>query len=255
MTRKGLTVVELLVVIAIVAVLVALLVPAVQRVRESAQRHRSQNNLRQIILAVHNFASAHADSLPSANGALRSANPGKSLYWGIYSYVEQNPRIFQSPADPTVEAGEPGLCSYAANGLAFCGTPVLPGTFGDGTSNTIAFAEHFAFGCGGETFMWELPNFGGFLAFRRATFADPESLDVIPPVSVASAQPAASFPLSTFQVAPSKCFPLVAQTPHPGGMLVALADGSSRVIAPSISVGTYWAVVTPNGGEVLGADW
>jgi len=38
-------------------------------------------------------------------------------------------------------------------------------------------------------------------------------------------------------------------------MLVALADGSVRTIAPSISAVTFWAAVTPAGGEMLGADW
>jgi hypothetical protein len=45
------------------------------------------------------------------------------------------------------------------------------------------------------------------------------------------------------------------QTPHAGGMLVALGDGSVRSVAPSISQYTFWSAVTPAGGEVLGSDW
>ena len=45
------------------------------------------------------------------------------------------------------------------------------------------------------------------------------------------------------------------QTPHRIGMLVALVDGSVRQIAPGISPTTFWAAVTPAGGEVLGSDW
>jgi hypothetical protein len=48
---------------------------------------------------------------------------------------------------------------------------------------------------------------------------------------------------------------LLAQTPHPGGMLVALADGSVRSLAPHLSGATWWAACTPNGGETLGQDW
>jgi type II secretory pathway pseudopilin PulG len=276
--RVGGTLVEVLVVIAIIGLLIALLLPAVQRVREAAVRAQSMNNLKQIVLATHNFAGVRRSRLPSIDGAAASANPGISLFIAILPYLDQQAyydqylatgkphfaqiSLYLSPADPTVGTFETsiGLSSYAANAQVFLASPKLPVSFMDGTSNTIVFAEHYSV-CKNITKNSTKETFFAFGTIRndighRATFADQLAGDYWP---ITTGPPPTSRWLGpqTFQTAPRilECDPAQANTPHPSGMLAAIGDGGVRVLAPSISQTTYWGAVTPASGEVLGDDW
>jgi hypothetical protein len=206
-----------------------------------------------------------------ARGVLYPARRTPALLVSILPYVDHGAlgpnrtsryafppvSLYLSPADPTsaeAVAHGLGLSSYAANAVAFRDQPRLNTTFVDGTSNTIALAEHYAHKCGGQSFYYWY-NLPSNSRKRRASFSDVG--DITPPAGGWGGVVASNGDLPTFQTAPARraCNPSVAQTPHNSGMLVALADGSIRALAPHISPRTYWSAVTPNGGEPLGADW
>lgn len=270
--RGGVTLMELLIVIAIIAVLIALLIPAVQRIREAAARTESMNNVRQLVLATHNFASAHGGRLPTLDGKRDSPNRGKSLLCALLPYIEQEDwtqlssqaavsaisqaklvRTFISPADPSFGLKD-SWCpsSYVANAQVFLGNPSMAHTFRDGSSSTITFAEHYIH-CEDATIYFHERT--GTLTFLRAAFADSHYpiTKGNPPVSVG-----VLYPDWTFQVAPPVvrgCHPTLAQTPHTAGMITAWGDGSVRLMRGNITPQVYWGAVTPAGGEIINLDF
>jgi prepilin-type N-terminal cleavage/methylation domain-containing protein/prepilin-type processing-associated H-X9-DG protein len=129
--RRGFTLIELLVVIAIIAILIGLLVPAVQMVRAAAARTQCMNNLKQLGLAAHNYHDVKRAFPPGVNQSQYSSAPqyrGYTLFVYLLSYLEQQSLYqqwdFATPLNNA--AGGTGAHSATVLPVLLCPSDTIP---------------------------------------------------------------------------------------------------------------------------------
>jgi prepilin-type N-terminal cleavage/methylation domain-containing protein len=281
--KRAFTLIELLVVIAIIAILIGLLVPAVQKVRAAAARMSCSNNLHQLGIAVANYEGTYS-KVPPGWSTNSSQNYG-SLHYFILPFIEQDNlynaaagnswnlknqdvKTYVCPSDGSSWTAHPqGGTSYAFNTYVFAPaagfvdenltTGNIVSSMPDGTSNTVIFAERYRY-CG--------PSWGGHTdpvwAANPFLSNTPNGGWAIPAFGWANTNSGyypqfgsnVGFP---FQTSPSaaNCNWYVTQGAHPGTMMVGLGDGSVRGVSASVSLQTWIWACTPNDGNPLGSNW
>jgi prepilin-type N-terminal cleavage/methylation domain-containing protein/prepilin-type processing-associated H-X9-DG protein len=292
--ENAFTLIELLVVIAIIAILIGLLLPAVQKVREAAARAKCQNNLKQLCLAHINMFDSYQGVMPPSIGLYPNvtaqayvgspynATGGNFLF--VLPFIEQN-NLYQSTLDPSGDysgnrnGSNPTYTEWAptvANNNAFVKTYVCPSdwtqspsrgsyaSYGvngqvfrvgynwnsgalmsfpasivDGTSQTIFFTEKLSSQVTGQYTGNFWPDWGPIMA--SSDLGDPTGYGTAPQFNCTGN--------------PANTNSGLASTPHGGTINVSMGDGSVRTVSSGVSSTTWWSAMTPQGGEVLGANW
>jgi prepilin-type N-terminal cleavage/methylation domain-containing protein/prepilin-type processing-associated H-X9-DG protein len=296
---RGFTLIELLVVIAIIAILIALLVPAVQKVREAAARTQCANNMHQWAVAMH----SHHDAMKQFPIGAKN-NPRQTWVMYVWPYIEkgdlakmndltkpfhdppgtihnslngltgQAVALYNCPSDTGIDqnntsqtyprrrgnyminwgntkydaAPTPAALAPFAHKNGQRGTPYITKmrNISDGTSNTLLMAEYIkAKSPNDNDWRGDIHNDDGVFRFHTITTPNSTAADVL---NASFVQIDKDFFAPATSGSPQFN---AARSHHLGGVNVALCDGSVRFVNNSIAIGTWSAMGSMNGGELV----
>jgi len=289
--RRGFTLVELLVVIAIIGVLVALLLPAVQAAREAARRTQCTNNVKQIVLATHNFHDTFGQ-LPGINTEIAPGSYG-SIYVGLFPFLEQSnlKEQYKTAGGVATAANQPVigafLCPTDADqiqGRNAQGAAATTYVANVGVFSTLTGAsgwKDYPFNVSDANWQRQQPETPilttvtdgtSNVVFFTERRVEAEGASLSRDRAVANGDTTFStyyspvFNIYQSQYPASGCCSWAIQNPfrsgyghvrwstssyHPNILVAAMGDGSVRLVSGTVSADTYWKACNPNDGNVV----
>jgi len=280
---RGFTLIELLVVIAIIAILIGLLLPAVQKVREAAARMQCGNNLKQIGVGNHNFASANQDKLPPEVAYAGAQNSGWTTYWAwLLPYIEQDNvlrasygsgaswgagqhasviKTYLCPSDSThtngrrpVDPGGWACTSYSTNYRMLGSDYFYDPNTGYTTRGRYTIGN---IPDGSSQTVGVLERFAWYPAYSWSPLWNHPSDRAHWGNTHQWTTEYGQFGLYLPQVGvrPNVAHPYFPNGGHSTSIQVMMMDGSVRGVTGAVSQTSWNAVATPDGGEVVGSNW